>query len=168
MEHIIFTGFMGAGKTTLGKALAKELFLPFVDTDQQIEKEQGVKISDIFAKEGEAFFRGLEHEQLKKLLGAERSIISVGGGLPVQERNQQLLAQLGTVIYLKASKETLLKRLSGDTSRPLLQGGELDAKITRLMREREHIYEKTASHIIETDEKTAGEVITQIRQTLDI
>lgn len=164
MPNIILIGFMGAGKTTLGIGLAKELNLPFTDTDQLIEKEQKRAISDIFANEGEAYFRGLETQQLKKLIETAAGVISVGGGLPVQEVNHPLLKALGTTIYLKAKKETLVKRLRGSTGRPLLQGGSLEEKISGLMQAREAIYEQVADITIETDGRTPEEVIELLKE----
>lgn len=159
MTNIILIGFMGAGKTTLGRRLADRLNLSFVDTDIRIEEEQGRTISDMFAKEGEVYFRELETKQIEKLLKeAKGRVVSVGGGLPVQEVNYPLLKKLGTTIYLKASKGTLLNRLQGDTSRPLLRGGELEQKIESLMSAREAIYEEVADVIVETDGKTLEEV----------
>lgn len=163
MEHTILIGFMGAGKTTLGKRVAAKLQKPFEDTDLRIEKEQGRPISDIFAKEGEQYFRMLETKQLEELLKEKEScVLSVGGGLPVQEANPPLLKQLGKTIYLKASKETLVKRLQGDKSRPLLQGGQLEEKIESLMAAREHIYEQVADVIVETDHLTMDEMVDRL------
>lgn len=164
MSNIILIGFMGAGKTTVGKRLSSELGLVLIDTDQRIEEEQQRSISDIFAAEGEAYFRQLETQQLKKLIQEEQAVISVGGGLPVQSVNQPLLKQLGRTIYLKARKETLVKRLQGSTTRPLLQGGRLEEKIASLMEAREAVYEKVADVILETDDKTLNEVAESVKE----
>ena len=169
MENIILIGFMGAGKTTLGRRLAKQLGVAFVDTDARIEQEQGRRISDIFAREGEAFFRGLETELLGRLLGQEKMrVISVGGGLPVQEQNHELLRKLGKTVYLKAEKETLLGRLTGDTERPLLQGGDLERKITQLMAAREDIYERVADVTLPTDHMGLFETLKALHNMLHI
>lgn len=166
MANIILIGFMGAGKTTLGLRLSRECNLPFVDTDQRIEEEQQRSIRAIFAKEGEMYFRTLETKQLKKLMQGPDCIISVGGGLPVQKVNHPLLKQLGNTIYLKASVKTLARRLQGSNSRPLLQGGNLEEKIAKLMEEREAIYEQVADYRIETDDKTIEEVIVQMQSLI--
>lgn len=166
MSNIILIGFMGAGKTTAGLRLAKELGVSLIDTDQRIEEEQQRSINDIFAAEGEAYFRGLETQQLKKLMQQEQAVISVGGGLPVQRVNHPLLKQLGQTIYLKAQKETLVKRLQGSTPRPLLKGGQLEEKIASLMEAREAVYEEVADIIVETDDKNLNEVVEAIKEQI--
>ena len=156
-------GFMGAGKTTIGKKLAKALEYEFIDTDEWIEKEQGRKISDIFAEDGEAVFRDMETDLLKRLQGREEKfVLSIGGGMPVREENRALLRNLGIVIYLKTSKEEIIRRVSGDKNRPLLQGGDLEEKVTNLMNAREQIYVETAHVEVITDEKNPLEVIEEI------
>jgi shikimate kinase len=159
MDNIILIGFMGAGKTTVGKTLAKNHHMTFVDTDERIVQEQGRSISEIFEKEGEPFFRDLETDLLSRMLtDTHQSVISVGGGMPVREENRRLLRQLGCVVYLVTSKETILGRVKGDKSRPLLKGGDLESKVERLMRERESLY-RQASHLdIQTDGRSVRRV----------
>ena len=156
-------GFMGAGKTTIGKNLAKSLEYEFIDTDEWIEKEKGRKISDIFAEDGEAVFRDMETDLLKRLQGREEKfVLSIGGGMPVREQNRALLRNLGIVIYLKTSKEEIVRRVSGDKNRPLLQGGDLEEKVTKLMNAREQIYVETAHVEVITDRKNPSEVVENI------
>ena len=163
MKRIVLMGFMGAGKTTIGKALAEKLSWDFIDTDAEIEKEQGRKISEIFETEGEQAFRDMETQLLKKLEKSEEQfVLSIGGGMPVREENRELLRQIGTVVYLKATKEELVRRLSGDTSRPLLQGGALEEKVAALMAARESIYVETAHQEVVTDGKSVKELIEKI------
>ncbi len=167
MNHIILIGFMGSGKTSVGKRLAETLHLSFLDTDEEIEKTSGMKISDIFAKYGEAYFRERETETLKNLLqDTQRKVISVGGGLPVQERNQPYLKQMGTVVFLEASEQTLLERLQGDTTRPMLKGADLRERIHTLMQERKAAYDKTADCHIQTDHKKFEEIIEEIKNEI--
>lgn len=167
MKHIILIGFMGAGKSSVGKRLASHLHLEFVDTDELIVKKQKRPVSEIFASEGEAFFRSLETETLKELLKKEeRLVIAVGGGLPMTPANQPLLKQLGEVVYLKAEVDTLMERLKRDTSRPLLQGGDLRTKITGLMQQREATYEKIADFTIWTDHKAFSALILEISEKI--
>jgi shikimate kinase len=164
MKNIILMGFMGAGKTTIGKKLSKALNWEFIDTDAYIEEEQGRKISDIFAEDGERAFRDMETDLLKRLQNGENQfVLSVGGGMPVREENRALLRNLGTVIYLKISKEEIIRRVSGDKKRPLLQGGDLEEKVTNLMNVRECIYIETAHVEIVTDGKTPEQVVKEIQ-----
>lgn len=163
MKRIVLMGFMGAGKTTVGKCLAKALDCEFIDTDERIEKEQGRKISDIFAEDGEQTFRDMETDLLKRLQDSEEQfVLSIGGGMPVREENRALLRNIGRVIYLKTSKEEIIRRVSGDTNRPLLQGGELEEKVTSLMNAREQIYKETAHLEILTDEKNPKELVQEL------
>lgn len=164
MKNIILMGFMGAGKTTIGKKLSKALNWEFIDTDAYIEEEQGRKISDIFAEDGEMAFRDMETDLLKRLQNGENQfVLSIGGGMPVREENRALLRNLGTVIYLKTSKEEIIRRVSGDKNRPLLQGGDLEEKVTNLMNARECIYIETAHVEIVTDGKTPEQVVKEIQ-----
>ena len=164
MKNIILMGFMGAGKTTIGKKLSKALNWEFIDTDAYIEEEQGRKISDIFAEDGELAFRDMETDLLKHLQNGENQfVLSIGGGMPVREENRALLRNLGTVIYLKTSKEEIIRRVSGDKNRPLLQGGDLEEKVTNLMNARECIYIETAHVEIVTDGKTPEQVVKEIQ-----
>ena len=163
MKNIVLMGFMGAGKTTIGKKLASALKYEFTDTDEWIEKEQGRKISDIFAEDGEAAFRDMETDLLKRLQNrTEKFVLSIGGGMPVREENRALLRNLGTVIYLKTSKDEIIRRVSGSRNRPLLQGGDLEKKVTNLMCAREQIYMETAHVEVITDGKNPKEVVEEI------
>ncbi len=163
-NNIILIGFMGAGKTTIGKKLAKELGKAFIDTDEVIEKKEKKSVSQIFKEEGEQYFRQLEHNLLKQLFLEEKSyIISVGGGLPIQENNKEILKQLGKCIYLQTSKETIWDRLKNDTTRPLLQGENPIKQIESLMKARASIYENISQHKIITDDKDIKEVTEEIK-----
>lgn len=164
MKRIVLMGFMGAGKTTIGKELARDLKCAFIDTDERIEQEQGRKISEIFEKHGEQAFRNMETDLLNRLQESkEEFVLSIGGGMPVREENRALLRAIGTVVYLKTSKEEIIRRVSGDTNRPLLQGGALEEKVTNLMNAREHIYMETANEILCTDGKTVADLASEIK-----
>jgi shikimate kinase len=165
MNHVILIGFMGCGKSSVGKMLARELSVPFVDTDAWIEEQNGRKISDIFRESGEEYFRELETRALEQLLEDEgRKVIAVGGGLPMRPVNREYLKKLGTTVYLLAQPETLVARLQGDDTRPLLQGGELRQKILQLMSDREDIYQSAADIRISTDGKKICEITEEIRR----
>ena len=168
MKNIILTGFMGCGKTTVGIRLSYRLRRAMEDTDKLIEKEEGRTISEIFRTDGESFFRELETECLKKLIRtAKNMIISVGGGLPVREENRVLLKKLGTVIYLRASAETIYERTKHDTSRPLLQGDDPQGKIRTLLAAREKIYEDAADIVIDVDKKDFDTILDEIVEAVD-
>lgn len=163
MNHVILIGFMGCGKSSVGKALADVLHVPFVDTDALIEEQEGRKITDIFRESGEEYFRELETSVLRRLLQAEeRQVIAVGGGLPVRPVNQEYLKRLGTVVYLLAQPDTLAARLAGDDTRPMLQGGELKKRIRELMDAREEIYDRAADVRVATDGKDFEEIVKEI------
>lgn len=163
MDNIILIGFMGSGKSTVGIKLSYRLRHAMEDTDKLIEKEEGRTISEIFATDGEAYFRNLETECLKKLIQtANQKIISVGGGLPIREENHALLKKLGTVVYLRAKAETIYERVKHDTSRPLLQGDDPKGKIQTLMAQRAEIYEKASDIIIDVDDKDFDTIIDEI------
>lgn len=159
---------MGAGKSTIGKALAQKRQIPFLDTDIWIEERQGKKITEIFADEGEEYFRKLETNMLKELKEkAQNNVIATGGGLPIQAENQILLKEIGVVFYLEVKKETILIRLNGDKSRPLLLGEEKEQKIERMLKIRHPIYQQFADFCISTDEKNVESVAEEIEKILE-
>ncbi|MGN0480021.1 MAG: shikimate kinase [Lachnospiraceae bacterium] len=166
MNNIVLIGFMGSGKTTLGQWMSRIVNMNFVDTDDYIEKKSGRKINDIFAGQGEECFRDMETEALKELGGKRETVISVGGGLPVRECNRKLMRELGVVVYLRASRETLIERLQGDTTRPLLAGDNLSHKIDMLMAARKDIYLEAADIIIDTDGKSVEEIYNELEDKL--
>lgn len=162
-RNVILIGFMGCGKTTVGLRLSYKLRIPVEDTDKLIEQKEGRSIREIFAEEGEAYFRQQETELLKSL--KERSyarIISVGGGTPVNPANQELLKKCGTVIYFRLRPETVYERLKEDTTRPLLQCENPLEKIRQLMEARKEAYEKCADIIIDVDDMEVEEILHQI------
>ena len=152
--NIILCGMMGAGKTTVGLRLALSLDRCWMDTDNLIAERHG-DISNIFKRLGEAQFRRLEAEMVEELVEEDNLILSVGGGLVLDEDNVELLKENGKIIYLRASAETLAERLEGDTSRPLLKNGEgsLTEKLTKILEERAPIYEEVADFIVDVDGK---------------
>ncbi len=153
-ESIVLIGFMGSGKTTLGKWIAREHGYTFLDTDDMIEEEQQRSINDIFAKEGEEYFRDLETDMIRSLADRDdKVVISVGGGLPVREVNRELMRHVGKVVYLRTTVDELEKRLKGDTKRPLLAGGNVREKIISLMDKREALYLDAADIVVDTTGK---------------
>lgn len=167
MGNVILIGFMGCGKTTVGLKLSYRLRQSVIDTDKEIEKEEKRSISDIFATEGEAYFRQQETACLEKLLQTARDkIISVGGGLPLREENRTLLKQIGKVVYLRATPETIYGRLKYDTTRPLLQGDDPETRIKELMAKRDGFYEQAADVIVDVDGKDFEQIISLIEQAV--
>lgn len=162
-RNIILIGFMGAGKTSVGKKLAQKTGLPLLDTDKLIEQQEKTTVSRIFETRGEEAFRKAETDLLKSLLKKKESvIISAGGGLPLKEENQTILKKLGLVVYLKIQPDTVLKRLKGDTTRPLLQGGDVKERVTTLLTRRAPIYQRAAHITIEADYKTLNQIAEEI------
>lgn len=158
-QNLILIGFMGAGKTSVGEELAGRFGKTLIDTDRMIEERAGMSISDIFAVQGEEAFRRLETEVLEQLISeASGEMISVGGGLPLREENRKLLKKLGTVIYLRVRPETVLARLKGDTTRPLLQGDDVEEKVNSLLSKRGPIYEMAADRIISVDGRSVEQI----------
>ncbi|MDF2512727.1 MAG: Shikimate kinase [Herbinix sp.] len=160
MKHnIILIGFMGSGKTCVGEYLAKQLSYGFQDSDQLIEEKTRDSINHIFSRYGEEYFRNLETDLLKEMVPVlEKTVLSTGGGLPIRDENAAILKELGFVVFLKTSKETTINRLQGDSSRPLLQGDELEEKVERMLALRTPIYENTAHDVIVTDGRTVEEI----------
>lgn len=165
MGNVILIGFMGCGKTTVGLKLSYRLQRTVIDTDKEIEREEQRSISDIFASDGEAYFRDRETACLRKLIdSANNRIISVGGGLPLREENRELLHELGQVFYLRAESETIYERVQGDTTRPLLQGDDPLKKIRTLLKEREPYYRAAADVVISVDDKSFSEILDEIEK----
>lgn len=163
MNNIILIGFMGSGKTTVGKELAKTLSFNFYDSDALIEKKTGQSVKEIFAVHGETYFRGLETDLIKELTGQiSNTVLSVGGGLPIQTGNAELLRMLGTVVYLSANRENIKKRLAGDSTRPLLNGIGGESRFEELFTYREPIYKAASNLSITTDNKAIGEIVGDI------
>lgn len=185
-NKVILTGFMGCGKTTIGRILAEKRGQELLDTDHYIEQKQGRSISDIFATQGEEAFRDMETEALRELIENQQAmVIALGGGLPIGgnlygeepvrqrallrgEQNRELLAELGYVFYLKITPGEVYRRLKGDTTRPLLQTEDPYTRITELLQQRDVWYEKCADEIITVEGKNkwliADEIIRKLSQ----
>lgn len=166
MDNIILIGFMGSGKSSIGKFLQKRYGYTLIDTDDYIEKQQNRSINDIFATDGEEYFRNLETECIKELINKSEKgfVIAVGGGLPMRSENQTLLKTLGKVVYLRATEDTLVDRLTGDSKRPLLKGGDLRTKIKDLFARREATYMSLADVVVDTDDCSYETVYNSIKE----
>lgn len=156
-KNIILVGFMGSGKTTVGKALAKSLNYNFIDTDDLVELNEGTTISEIFEKKGERYFRELESDALSQSIGCTKTVISTGGGIVTIERNKQILSK-EAVVYLKASPKQIYNNVKHDQSRPLLQGGNVFDKIRKMLKQRQIHYAQVAEYTVEVDGKTPQEI----------
>ncbi|MBQ6994657.1 MAG: shikimate kinase [Lachnospiraceae bacterium] len=165
MKNYVLVGYMGSGKTTVGKNLARISNMIFLDTDEWIEQQQGRKISDIFAADGEEAFRDMETLVLREMLNQKKTgfVISTGGGMPVRKENRELLKELGMVFYLKAKPETIYERVKGDTKRPLLQCEDPLSRIRSMQEQRDPAYREAAHYIIEVDEYRQSEIAEQIK-----
>ena len=167
-NHIVIIGFNGSGKKRVGKRLAKDLGLPYVDVDKEIVRKMKMSINEIYTRFGEPFYRALETTQIKELAEIDlKCVISVGAGLPLQEQNHKCLKELGTVVYLKASVETLAERLKNDNTRPMLEGGDLKERITTLQNQRKAVYEQVCDVRIATDKKDFLQITEEIRAAVE-
>ncbi|CAM3058617.1 shikimate kinase [Sporolactobacillus spathodeae] len=161
MATILLIGFMGSGKTTVGKQLAEYLHQPHLDLDAWIEAHSGQSIKQIFTDHGETFFRDLESEALSAAIRQE-GVLSTGGGTPVRSVNRKLLASSGSpVIFLQTSPEVIVNRLKNDASRPLLQSMDNDQFI-ELYQKRKTYYQQSADIIVDTDQKSPSEIAHEI------
>ncbi len=167
--NIFITGFSGSGKTTVAREAARLLGWSLVDMDEMIAAEAGVSIEEIFARRGEEEFRRIERETLARVALSERQVVSTGGGVPVDERNREVMAASGVVALLEASVETLLARLAqqradeGDdlVARPMLDADDLAARIRSLKAERQFAYTQ-ADLTVQTDCLTPAQAAERI------
>ncbi|BCB04714.1 shikimate kinase [Bacillus sp. KH172YL63] len=164
MEPLYFIGFMGVGKTTIGKRLGEVLNLPVVDMDSYIEENEGTTIKEIFNHHGESYFRDLESEALMKLSGTP-AIITTGGGVVEREENRQLLRGKHQVFHLTCPFDVLWSRLEGDENRPLVQKNSKE-RLSSLYNRRLPLYESCNGFDIETKDQTVEEVVQSILHNL--
>lgn len=160
MKRVYLTGFMGAGKTTVGRALAEQLCVPMIDTDSYIEEKIGKSIKQIFAEEGEAAFRRYEREFLRTL-PPDKLIVTTGGGMVIQPENREWMKQTGTVIYLHCEFAEIMRRLADDDTRPLLSNQLAD--LQRLWEQRLPYYSE-ANIVIDTTGKRVEEIVREIME----
>ena len=165
MKNIVLTGFMGTGKTTIGKTLSRILHMKLVDIDEEIEKAQKMTINDIFSNFGEKHFRDIETATIKKFSRDSNIIISTGGGAVLKEENMEALKENSVIFCLNASAETILERTSRSGDRPLLKVENPKEKINELLDCRRPFYKK-AGIMIETDDKTPLEIVDEIMEIM--
>ncbi|MGD0282584.1 MAG: shikimate kinase [Dissulfurispiraceae bacterium] len=166
MRNIVLTGFMGTGKTAVGKILSQKLGFVLVDSDTEIEKEQKTTITDIFKRLGEAAFRDIESNTINRLSSLIKTVLSTGGGAVLRAENMEALRKNGIIVCLSASPETILRRTSKNKNRPLLETDNPLQTIKELYDFRKPYYEK-ADIIIDTDNmsplQVAEEIIRQVK-----
>jgi shikimate kinase len=155
--NLYLVGFMGTGKSAVGQRVSQVLGMPFIDSDKWIEEDQGMSVASIFERKGEPFFRALERRFVFEDQPGCHSVISCGGGLVTQPELLQRIRLCGVVVVLYAGIETLLKRLSGDTNRPLMQVEDPRARIEALLAQRESAYKEAGVGIM-TDGYSVQEV----------
>ena len=160
--NIFLIGLMGAGKSTIGRQLARELGKQFRDSDGEIEKRTGVSIDMIFDIEGEQGFRRRETRMLEELVEERGIVLATGGGAVLAPENRQLLRDNGMIIYLKAPAEHLADRVRLDRRRPLLQSVDKLAKIHELMIQRDPVYQQLADVVVETNDRSVPRVVREI------
>jgi shikimate kinase len=167
VQNIILIGFMGCGKSTVGRELKRILHEPWIDTDQLIEQRAGCSISDIFATQGEEAFRQMETDVLQDLLRQieTSTVISTGGGAVLREENRDLLQKLGYVVWLRADAELIYQRTKKNRDRPILQTPDPRAVIRELLATREPIYRQCAHLVIDVAGLSRSEIAVGIRES---
>lgn len=167
-RNLALIGFMGCGKTVVGRALSRKTGVDFVDSDVFIELTHGIKINDIFRKHGEDYFRSLEAEAVNILANEEKIIIATGGGMVKNPDSMEILTKACRVVYLKSSPETIIKNLkNATTNRPLLASANNKEELIRhMMGEREHLYEKYADITIDVSSGTVNEISDRILKAI--
>ena len=152
--NVYLVGMMGAGKTTVGRLLARRLKLRFIDADQELERRCGVKVPLIFDIEGEAGFRAREAQLLAELTALDGVVLGTGGGAVLLDENRRRLAARGTVVYLRATPEDLYERVKHDRNRPLLATPDPLARLRELHAQRDPLYRSIADLVVDTGRQT--------------
>ncbi|MEW6354569.1 MAG: shikimate kinase AroK [Pseudomonadota bacterium] len=165
-DNVFLIGPMGAGKTTIGRELAKSLKMEFVDSDREIERRTGASIPLIFELEGEAGFRVRERAVIDELTQRHGVVLATGGGAVLDADNRAKLAARGRVVYLYAAIEQLLKRTAKDQHRPLLQTIDPGARLREIINARDPLYREIADLIIETDGRTVRSVVQEVARRI--
>lgn len=169
--NICMIGFMGSGKTSIGKLVAQRNSMSFADTDAMLVERENRTIADIFRDDGEAYFRDAEHELVVELSGEgglTNTVLSTGGGLVIAERNQEYLKRVGTVVYLRTSPETIYDRVKDSKNRPLLNTEDKLGRIKEMLEVRGPVYEAAADVIVDTDGLSRKEVAALVERACGI
>ena len=166
MRNVFLVGMMGAGKTTLGKALAQRLRARFYDTDKVLVERTGVPVATIFEIEGEEGFRRRESAVLAELAANEDCVVATGGGAVLAEENRRVMRASGTVVYLRARLESLWERTRHDTSRPLLRTPDPRATLAQLLEKRDPLYREAAHIVVDTGAQSAATLVARVLAAL--
>ena len=164
--NIFLVGMMGAGKTTLGKALARRMRLEFIDTDKMLVDRTGVPVAMIFEIEGEEGFRQRESAIIAELSEGSDRVIATGGGAILSEANRQVMRRRGTVVYLRAHLEHLWERTRHDASRPLLATPDPRATLAKLLEDRDPLYRETAHIVVDSGSQSATSLLARVSEAL--
>lgn len=164
--NVYLVGMMGAGKTTLGKALAQKTGQEFVDTDRLLVERTGVPVATIFEIEGEQGFRRRESALVAELAGRSGCIVATGGGAVLEEENRRLMRASGTVVYLRARLENLWERTRQDSNRPLLDTADPRATLAAILGRRDPIYREAAHVVVETSSQSAAALVSRVLAAL--
>ena len=164
--NVFLVGMMGSGKTTLGRALAHRLELPFADTDRILVERTGVPVTTIFEFEGEEGFRRRESAILAELAEGDAHVVATGGGAVLAAANRELMRARGTVVYLRARLDHLWERTRHDTTRPLLATPNPRATLAALMQVRDPLYREAAHIVVDTGSQTAASLVTRVEAAL--
>lgn len=166
MEHIILEGFMGSGKSAVAKTIAREMELPLIDIDKQVEARLKMRTTEVYERFGDAYYRAVETLILNELLSVrEKSVIVLGSGLALMPQNASYLKKLGRVYYLKVSRQLVIERLSKGEKHSWLRSGDFEDHVTRMLKEREPAYRKVADFTIAVDGKKTAEIVREILDT---
>jgi shikimate kinase len=164
-RNIVLVGFMGTGKSTVGRALAERLEWAFLDTDEYLERKHNRSIPEMFRDEGEAYFRAAESEALLEVLSGESRILATGGGAVLAAKNREMMQKNGFVIALHASPDVIIRRVSSDQNRPLLQGN-IEERVHAIMEQRKNAYD-FANFRIDTSGLSVPEIVERILEAVN-
>lgn len=164
--NIILIGFMGSGKSAVGRQLAHARQVAYFDTDDLVEAAAGQKITEIFAAKGEAYFRELEAEVLQKFFFPKDFVLATGGGIVLRPANVERLKQLGSVVLLWAEVETIYQRIKEEKQRPLLNVPDPQAELRRILEVRRPLYWQAADLVVETTGKEIPQIVQEILAAL--
>ena len=168
MSRLVLVGLPGAGKSTVGRQLARRLQLPFLDSDHVIEQRLGCSIREYFEHAGEERFRDIESSVLDEITQGDAAVISTGGGSVLRPLNRQRLRERAQVVYLRSTPEELFRRLRHDRKRPLLQVDDPQQRLRDLFEDRDPLYRETAHFVIETGRPSVATLVNMIVMQLEL